>query len=155
MTDNVLDVYRSLPMDVKVTLLERPHGAVPKELVPRLSRLSGTSLAGPAIWLSNPPGSDPGGFTLHGELPDRLEVIRALLDHWWSTLDAEVRDHLVENRNGELDGQYKDAVMCVGDGKPGGLIVAVVQDNKTGRFRLPAIVDVYAEMKARETTTEM
>lgn len=150
MTDDVLAVYRSLPMDVKVTLLERPHGAVPKELVPRLSRLAGTGVAGPAVWLSNPPSRNSGGFTLHGELPDRREVIRELLDHWWSTLDSEVKDHLVGNRNGEVDGHYKGAVMCAGDGRPDGLIVAVVQDDKTGRFRLPALVDVYVEMRARK-----
>ena len=148
MTHDALAVYSSLPMDLKVVLLRKPHGTVPAQLVPRLSQLPGTAAA-QAIWLSNPPSDT--GFTLHGELPDKLDSIRAHLDQWWSNLDPEVQDYLIKNRDCELDGHYKGAIMCAGDGRPDGLIVAVVQDNKTGRFRLPPIVDVYVEMKGPET----
>ena len=113
----------------------------------RLSQLPDTYAASQAIWLSNPPRDTE--FTLHGELPDKLETIRIHLDQWWSNLDPEVQAYLNENRDGELDGDYKGAVMRAGDGEADGLIVAVVQDNKTGRFRLPPIVDVYVEMHAR------
>jgi hypothetical protein len=147
MTNDALAVYHSLPMDVKVVLLKKPHGTVPAQLVPRLSELPGTTAA-QTIWVSNPPSDT--GFTLHGELPDRLDSIRAHLGQWWSTLDPEVQNYLIENRDSELDGHYKGAVMCAGDGSPDGLIVAVVQDEKTGQFRLPPIVDVYVELKARE-----
>ncbi len=62
----------------------------------------------------------------------------------------EVQNYLIENRDGELDADYKAAVMDAGDGNLDGLIVAVVQDNNTEKFRLPPIVDVYVEMKARD-----
>jgi hypothetical protein len=123
------------------------NGAVPAQLVPRLSELPGTTAA-QTIWLSNPPSDT--GFTLHGELPDRLDSVRAHLNQWWSNLDPDVQNYLIENRDSELDSHYKGAVMAAGDGKPEGLIVAVVQDDKTGRCRLPTMVDVYVEMKARE-----
>jgi hypothetical protein len=147
MTADVLTVYYSLPMELKVALLKKPHGTVPAELVPRLSELPGTAAA-QTIWLSNSPSD--AAFTLHGELPDRLDNIRVLLDLWWSNLDFKVQNHLIENRDSELDSHYKGAIMHAGDGKPDGLIVAVVQDQNTGRFRLPPPVGIYLELKARE-----
>ncbi|STZ43559.1 Uncharacterised protein [Mycolicibacterium gilvum] len=39
--------------------------------------------------------------------------------------------------------------MSAGDGTADGLIVAVVQDNHTEKFRLPAIVAAYVEMVSR------
>ena len=50
MTNDSLAVYYSLPMDLKVVLLNNPHGTVPAQLVPRLSELPGTTAAGHAIW---------------------------------------------------------------------------------------------------------
>lgn len=150
MSDEALSVYCDLPMDVKVALVERPHGTVPAALVPKLNKLPST-FAAMTVWTSNPPSSSD-AFTLHGELPDRLERIREHLDQWWSNLDTEVQGYLIENRKGELDGHYKGAVMCAGDGRPDGLIVLVVQDENTGRFRLPPIIDVYVELKARQET---
>lgn len=149
MSDEALAVYCDLPMNVQVTLLERPHGPVPGELVPKLSRIPST-YAAMTTFMANPshPDSDS-AFTLHGELPDRLERIRERLDQWWSTLDTEVQDHLVANRHSDIDGHYKGAVMSAGDGTADGLIVAVVQDNQTEKFRLPAIVAAYVEMVSR------
>jgi hypothetical protein len=149
MTNDALAVYYTFPMKLKVDLLDNPHGRVPADLIPRLSQVPGTSAVSQAVWLSNPP-RDP-GFRLAGELPDQLEHARIHLDNWWETLDPEVRDHFIENRDSEIDGHFKGAVMCAGDGKPDGLIVAVVQDEKTGGFRLPPMVDVYVELKARQS----
>ena len=150
MSDNALSVYCDLPMDLKVALLEKPHGTVPAGLVPRLSKLPST-FAAMTTFFSNAslPDSDS-AFTLHGDLPDKLEGIREHLDHWWSNLDADVQQYLIQNRNNELDGAYKAAVMSAGDGKPEGLIVAVVQDTNSGAFRLPPIIDVYVEMIGRK-----
>ncbi|SEH75038.1 hypothetical protein SAMN04489835_3630 [Mycolicibacterium rutilum] len=148
MTEDALSVYRSLTsMDVKVALMVSPHGPVPAQLVPKLSQLRGTA-AVQSTWPSNRQPNEP--FTLQGELPDRLERIRQHLDQWWSKVGPEVQNYLIENRDGELDADYKAAVMDAGDGNLDGLIVAVVQDNNTEKFRLPPIVDVYVEMKARD-----
>ncbi|ADT97177.1 hypothetical protein [Mycolicibacterium gilvum] len=133
MSDEALSIYCDLPMDV----------------VPRMSELPST-FAAMTTFISNAalPDGDS-AFTLHGDLPDRLEAIRERLDHWWSSLDTEAQQYLIQNRNNELDGTHKAAVMSAGDGRAEGLVVSVVQDTNTGAFRLPPVVDVYVEMVSR------
>jgi hypothetical protein len=55
----------------------------------------------------------------------------------------------MEHRNSELIGEnYRAAIMRAGDDKPDGLIVAVVQDEKTKVFGLPPLIRAYVELKS-------
>jgi hypothetical protein len=52
-----------------------------------------------------------------------------------------------------LASKYAEMVTAAGDGPlrdPGALVVAIVRDGTTGRFRLPPIVQVFVEWKAQE-----
>jgi hypothetical protein len=146
MAEDALAVYRSLAsMDAKIALLANPYGPVPPQLIPRLEQLRGTYLV-QASWPSNGQPNEP--FTLRGELPDRLEQVRQHLDRWWSGLDPDVKSHLIEHRNKELDERYEQTISAAEDNSIG-LVVVLVHDNKTRGFRLPPLLDVYVEMKAR------
>jgi hypothetical protein len=145
MADKALDVYFNLAMEDKVRLLKNPHGRLSPGLVQRLSRFPGT-VAGEAVFTSNEPKGT--GFRLSPSLAGQLDHIEGYLDEWWTGLDPEDQDHLIEHRAEQLAAEYAPVVLAAGDGKPEGLIVAVVRDNKTGRFRLPPMIRVYVELQA-------
>ena len=101
------------------------------------------------MFTSNP--SSDTGFVLSDRFVKRLIDIRNHLDRWWETLDPEVRDYFIQHRDSEMDPHYKGAVMCAGDGKLDGLIVAVVDNPKNGEFVLPSPVRAYVELQAHQT----
>lgn len=141
---DAMDLYSKLPMDDKVRLLKNPHGRLSPGLMQRLNRLPVT-VSGDAVFTSNEPTGT--GFRLSASLAERLDHIDSHLEEWWTNLDPEDQDHLIEHRVEELDAEYAELVLAAGDGKPEGLIVAIVRDS-AGRFRLPGMVAVFVEMKA-------
>jgi len=87
-------------------------------------------------------------------LADILDHHRRQLDRWWQDLTPEKHAYLIKYRDGELDKDYADTVQAASTNPlndPNALVVIVARDLKNnGRFRLPPMVDVYVEMKARE-----
>lgn len=137
MTDNVslgwLFTGR-LTMDDQVALLNRPHD-LPDDLVQRLQRARDVSVT--------------------DTLADTLDYQRGQLDRWWEDRTPEQQAYLIEQRAGELDEDYADTVQAASAdpvNDPNALVVVVVRDLKNNnRFRLPPMVDVYVEMKTRES----
>lgn len=147
MPDEALDLYLNLPMADQVRLLKNPHGRLSPGLVQRLSRFPAT-VTGEAVFTSNEPRGT--GFRLTPSLAEKLDQIDGALEEWWADLEPEDRDHLIEHRAADLDADYAQLVLAAGDGQPGGLVVEIARDS-AGRFRLPAMVDVFVEAKAGES----
>jgi hypothetical protein len=145
-TSEDLSLFYKFPLDDQVALLGDPDGRLSPPLVRRLSHSAG-SVRSHAIFTSNP--SSDTGFVLSDRFKETLTAVCSHLDQWWECLDPEVRDHFIRHRSSGIDGHYKGAVMCAGDGRPDGLIIGVVQDKKTGQFRLPPPIDAYVELQAR------
>jgi hypothetical protein len=70
------------------------------------------------------------------------------LDRWWGRRDPAQRQVLIEHRDGELGGEYREVVMDANEGSPA--IVAVWADYPGGQFRLPEPLAVYVALKAQE-----
>lgn len=141
--------FDQLTMDDCVALLANPGGALPVHLVEQFSRRPGW-VSGMAYWVSNASGTS--GFTLAGEPASALDDIREQLNDWWSRIESD-HDYIIENRAGELDGGYADIVQSAGDplNAPRAMGFVVVKDTKNNnRFRLPSMIRVYVEWKARE-----
>jgi hypothetical protein len=89
------------------------------------------------------------------DLPASVADVFDQLDGWWEALTSEQQAYLIKYRAGELDEDYADTVQAASAdpaNDPNGLVVVVVRDLKNNnRFRLPPMVDVYVEMKARES----
>jgi hypothetical protein len=91
------------------------------------------------------------------DLPASVAGILDQLDLWWEDLTSEQQAYLIKYRAGELDGDYADTVQAASStdpaNGPNGLVVVVVRDLKNNnRFKLPPMVDVYVEMKARDSS---
>jgi hypothetical protein len=79
---------------------------------------------------------------------------RARLDQWWQRRSAEERAVLIGHRRGELSADYWRMVMDAEPLEPNKPpIVAIVSDNRTGRFRLAPILAEYVELKATQAST--
>lgn len=142
--------YYQLSPAEQVDVLSSPNGRLPADLVERFSKRPGW-VSGTAFWVSNP--SSTASFTLAGEPARILEDYRAQLDYWWSCLSNDDKAFLIDHRNEELPGEYARKVMNASGAYRSGatlLAVAISQDTRTQRFRLPRIVRIYVEWKARE-----
>lgn len=136
-----------LPPEDQVSLLRNPDQVLPAGLAQRLMHKPGVFSA---RWLSN---DGPSGWELTRSAATTLGGIRSQLDHWWSGLSPERQAYIMENRRGELDGEYADDIRRASEDpveKPGAYLVVLVTDDKTGRFRLPQMIQVYVEMKTAE-----
>lgn len=145
--DNSLAWFHRLSIDDKVLLLRDPHGKLPERLVVQLGRLGAD---GPGV-LTNayfPANGGPTGFHVSGSEASRLEAQREQLERWWDHLSGDDRSYLIEHRADELPAEYA-ALVRQAHLEPV-LIVAIVSDNRTGRFRLPPMIDVFVELQARE-----
>lgn len=145
-----LSWFYQLAPAAQVALLRDPHGALSGELAVRLA------IPGPGVYQELQTQSDGGSASLRlsPSAAEHLAAIRLQLDEWWSHLPADQQAYVIENRRGELDGEYREIVLRasrdpVGNG-PHAHLVVVVSDNKTGRFRLPQMIQVYVEMKTAE-----
>lgn len=146
--DKSLAWFHRLSMDEKVQLLRDPHGALPAPLVTRLVQKLGTD--NPGVYTTQWPGNgNPStGFRLQPSEASKLEAQREQLERWWDQLADHDRAYLVEHRTDELPGGYAPLVRRAQHDPV--LIVCIVSDNRTGRFRLPLMVDVFVELQARD-----
>jgi hypothetical protein len=77
------------------------------------------------------------------------DEVRAQLDRWWQRRSPEEPAVLIEHRREEFGREFWEMVMDAEPLEPNQPpIVAVVSDNRTGRFRLPSILAEYVELKA-------
>lgn len=135
--------YR-LPFADQVSLLRDPRQTVRGDLVSTL--FLDRALMG-SKWTSNDGGIQ---WTLDPDAAQQLISIRQQLNEWWSTLTSEEQAYIAEHRAGELDGEHRSAVQraSLDPVSDDGHLVVVVSDNKTGRFRLPEMIRIYAELRA-------
>jgi hypothetical protein len=134
--------YR-LSMDEKVTLLRDPYGTLPAGLIEHLLERPGVvgiywaTQDGPTRWILTP------------EAAKELSAAGHQLEWWWDRLDDDAQAHLIAHRRDEIDGRYASLVSDASGTAPDpALVVVMVSDNRTGRFRLPQMVDVFVEMQA-------
>ena len=144
MADDVLAVYLELEMGDKVRLLRNPHGRLSPRLVDVLSR---TPVNGSALFTSDEPKGT--GFRLSRVLAEQLDHIDGQLEEWWTDLDPDDQNQMLEHGGQELDAAYAALVLAAGDGDYDEL-VAELEQNSEGAFRLPAIIEVFLEKKADE-----
>ncbi|ORV90672.1 hypothetical protein AWC11_12070 [Mycobacterium interjectum] len=147
MTDdhNSLTWFHRLSMDDKVHLLRDPYGALPPRLVDQF--LSRPGVVG-TYWMSQISSTR---WTLVPAEAARIADQRDQLEWWWSHIDDADQAYLVEHRSEELPKEYASVVTSAGStGSNPALVVVMVADNRTGRFRLPLMVDVFVELKARD-----
>ncbi len=99
-------------------------------------------------------GGESGPWMLSPVAAEYLEEIRLQLDSWWATLTPDQSQYITENRDGELDGDYRIVVQAASadpiTGAPHAYQVITAADCATGRFLLPKIVRAYVDMKAGE-----
>jgi len=146
MTDDGRDdmswFHQQLTADEQVDLLRHPHKQLPAELAERLPGVM-------EWWFADPEGTK----FLAPQASNKLDDYRAQLDYWWSCLSDADKQYFIAHRDDELPGEYAQTVMGAGGAHHTGapvLAIAIVQDTGTGGFRLPAMVRVYVELKARE-----
>jgi hypothetical protein len=93
------------------------------------------------------------------DVPASVIDVLGQLDRWWKRWEGKTfrddktfRDALIEQRAEELGAEYEQIVLDANEDDPRKPppIVAIVTDQTTGRFRLPPILAVYLELKARE-----
>ena len=144
MTDS-LEWYDRLHPKEQISLLRDPHQNLHGDLAKRLVL---AKEAYGSHWTSNDGGAT---WSLLPEAASKLSAIKAQFDEWWGKLDTDQQEHIIENRAGELDRDYRDVVQGA---SPGQLtdtshqhVVIVASDNATGRFRLPTMVRNYVELK--------
>jgi hypothetical protein len=92
----------------------------------------------------------------HSEVSDSVFDVLDQLDRWWNRWEGSViREHLCDHRGEDLSADYGSIVIDANDDPPRKPppIVAVtrVHGDPAGRFRLPAVLAVYLELKAQET----
>jgi hypothetical protein len=142
--------FHQFTMDERVHLMGRPRAHLPAGLAERLLNPPGVE----AWWWT----ADPENAIqmLAPQAAAKLEDQRRQLDWWWSHLSDADRAYMIENRDGELDGSYVDIVQSASEtplNEPPALRVVVAKDcNNDNRFRLPPMVRVFVELKAREAT---
>ena len=131
-------------MGDKVRLLKNPHGRLSPGLVEVLGR---APVTGAALFTSDEPKGT--GFRLARALAEQLDQIDGQLEEWWTDLDPDDQDHLLEHCDQELEAAYAPLVLAAGDGDYAGLVLAIEQTS-AGGFRLPGIIEVFVEKKAGE-----
>jgi hypothetical protein len=128
--DNMSWFYQ-LTMDERVHLLVHPHGSLPPGLAERLSDQPG--VLGSEWGFAD----SEGDVFLAGPLADKLKAWCEQLTSWWDIVTLPEQAYLIEKRDRELAAEYADVVRSAGEPVP------------NGPFRLPPMVRVYVEMKAR------
>jgi hypothetical protein len=143
--DKELGWFHRLSMDDKVRLLRNPDGALPPELVEQFLHNPGVYTS---YWVSE---GSPDRWALTPEASRKLNAQRDQLDWWWSRVEPADQAYLVAHRAEELSGEYADLVMNASStAEHAALVVVMVRDNRTGRFRLPHMMDVFVELQARD-----
>lgn len=140
-----LDWFYDLPPAEQSVLLRDPYANVNGPLAVRLAK------NGPGVY-GSVPSTDGLEWKLSPEFASKLSAIRLQLDHWWQSIETDQQAYIVENRSDELAGEYHDVVQAASldpiTHAPHGHLVVLVSDNKTGRFRLPAMIRTYVDLKA-------
>jgi hypothetical protein len=78
---------------------------------------------------------------------------KAYLERWWQRRSDAERAALIEHRREEFSADYWPIVMEAEPVEPNQPpIVAIVSDNRTGRFRLPPIIVEHLEHRASWAT---
>ncbi len=67
-------------------------------------------------------------------------------DWWWDQLAVHEQDYIMQQRDGDLDGIYAEAVQAAGGDALPEVLVWKAQKNS---FRLVPILRTYVEMQAR------
>jgi hypothetical protein len=82
------------------------------------------------------------------DLPASVADVLDQLDRWWKRWEGNAkRDALMEHRGEELASEYRPIVMDANEDSDRPPIVVAAVDRE-GRFRLPAVVAVYLELKS-------
>ncbi len=142
--------FFALKPDERIALWRDPYGDCNGSLAVKLA----TGNEGqPGVYGGVPASLTDGvRWKLSPSVAAELSAIRRQLDQWWQSLDADQKAYIVENRGGELSGEYHDVVQAASldpvTHAPHGHLVVIVSDNKTGRFRLPQMIRTYVEVKA-------
>ena len=138
--------YQQLTLDEQVELLAKPGRALPGKIAERLLKRPGVTTT---YWLSN---DGPRPWMLTPSTGRKLAGARDQLDFWWQNLDADQKSHLLENRDGHFDRDFKDVVQGANRdpfNDPDAYLVVIVQDaNNAHRFKLPPVIRAYVEMRA-------
>ena len=134
-----------LSLDDQVGLMSHPHADLPTDLVQRLMARR-VSVVG-TTWLSQ---QSQTRWMIQPSLADELDDRRLQLDQWWQRRSPEERAALIQHRAEEFGDDYRQLIMDANPDPREPAIVAIVADNRTGRFRLPPLLTVFLELKARE-----
>lgn len=144
--------FFALTPDERVSLWRDPYGDCNGPLAVKLA----TGQDGqPGVYGSVPVSwTDGVRWKLSSEAAAELSAIRRQFDQWWQRIEADQQSYIVENRGGELSGEYHDVVQAASldpiTNAPHGHLVVIVSDNKTSRFRLPQMIRTYVELRAAE-----
>ncbi len=104
--------FTKFPPEDQVDLLKDPRQPLPELMTKRAHKV-------PGLWWSTP-GPDR-GVLLSTHAVDRLDAIKAQLDHWWEqALTAEQREYILNHRSDELDGDYAEAIRAANESHLGG-----------------------------------
>ncbi|MDR3658326.1 MAG: hypothetical protein P4L48_22535 [Mycobacterium sp.] len=139
MSDDDLSWFYALPMDDQVSLLRDPEQPLSPRLVDYLNDKSAATTN--THWA----GTKPTPLKLT-EASRLSAICEQFDDWWWDQLAVHEQDYIMQQRDGDLDGTYAEAVQAAaGDALAGVLVWNAEKDS----FRLVPILRAYIEIQAR------